>query len=197
MSVKVGVAVSNGVNVGVGVKVEVEVGTRVDVLVGTTVDILVGVRVTEGVEVGNRVGVLAAVTYLTSMERKSTNPPEAEMDQDLHPDGTGRDILTNPIMVLDGLYRSQVLVDVQACNVALPTALLGLNPTITSKYETSRSKEPRADPPLLKRVIDSTQLITQDAPPSSGGRRELSLCVTCKYFTLPLQSIYPLPCDWS
>ena len=137
VGVKVGVTVSCGVNIGVMVKVDVVVGAMVEVLVGTTVDILVGVRVTEGVKVGKgvevRVAVAAAATYLTSMERKSTNPPEAERDQDRHPDGTGRDMLTKPIMVLEGLYRSHVLVDVQACNVTLPTAVFGLNPTITSK----------------------------------------------------------------
>ena len=80
--------------------VYVMVGVKVNVGVRLGVKVAVGVRVMVGVNVGVRDEVGVAVDggpmYSTSMERKSTYPPDAVRDQERHPDGTAIAILTNP-----------------------------------------------------------------------------------------------------
>jgi hypothetical protein len=134
VGVKVMVGVKLGVNVVVGVSVIVGMKVKVDVMLG--VKVTVGVRVTVGVKVGVREGVgvdvLGGPLYSTSMERKSTKPPEADSDQERQPEGTARIILTYPgRLVL--LYRYQDIEVEQACKVAVPTPLSEVNSTITSK----------------------------------------------------------------
>ena len=128
--------VGDGVLVKVAVGVYVRVGVNVNVGVKLGVKVAVGVRVTVGVNVGVREGVGVAVDggpiYSTSMERKSTKPPEAVKDQERQPDGTARIMLTYPgTLVL--LYRYQDMEAEQACKVAVPTPPSGVNSTITSK----------------------------------------------------------------
>ena len=122
------------VNVAVGVKVMVGVNVKVGVRLG--VKVAVGVRVIVGVKVGVRdavgVAVLGGPLYSTSMERKSTKPPEADREQERQPEGTARIMLTYPgRLVL--LYRYQDIEAEQDCKVAVPTPPSRVNSTITSK----------------------------------------------------------------
>jgi len=144
------VGVKVGVNVGVGVKVNVAVAVFVGVRVGVKVEVgvfvmvgvkvavavAVGVRVTVGVNVGVREGVGVAVEggpiYSTSMERKSTYPPEAVKDHVRQPEGTVRSILTKPGSP-EPVCKYQVLTAEQARSVALPVPGSGVKPTMTSK----------------------------------------------------------------
>ena len=90
--------VGEGVLVNVAVGVKVMVGVNVNVGVRLGVNVAVGVRVIVGVKVGVLEAVGVAVfggpLYSTSMERKSTKPPEADRDQERHPLGTARIMLT-------------------------------------------------------------------------------------------------------
>ncbi len=122
VKVAVGVNVMVGVNVNVGVRLGVKVAVGVRVIVG----VKVGVRDTVGV------AVLGGPLYSTSMERKSTKPPEADRDQERQPEGTVRIMLIYPgILVL--LYRYQDAEAEQARKVAVPTPLSRVNSTMTSK----------------------------------------------------------------
>jgi len=78
------------VNVAVGVNVIVGVNVKVGVKLG--VKVAVGVLVVVDVKVG--VAVLGGPLYSTSTERKSTKPPDADSDQERHPAGTDRIMLT-------------------------------------------------------------------------------------------------------
>ena len=127
---------SDGVLVKVAVGVNVIVGVKVNVGVRLGVKVAVGVRVMVGVKVGVLDAVGVAVSggplYSTSMERKSTKPPEADRDQERQPEGTARIMLTYPgRLVL--LYRYQDIEAEQACKVAVPTPPSRVNSTITSK----------------------------------------------------------------
>jgi len=122
------VKVAVGVNVMVGVKVNV--GVRLGVRVAVGVRVIVGVKV--GVRDAVGVAVLGGPLYSTSMERKSTKPPEADRDQERQPEGTARIMLTKP-GVLELLYRYQELEVEHALKVAVPTPPSGVNATITSK----------------------------------------------------------------
>lgn len=139
VKVDVAVAVCEGVAVAVGVKVgvEVEVGVLVTVEVNVAVRAAVGVRVIVGVLVGVREGVGVAVeggpTYSTSMERKSTYPPEADNDQERQPGGTVIAILTKPGNVVEPLYKFQDTVEEQVRRTAVPTFVSRVKPTMTSK----------------------------------------------------------------
>jgi hypothetical protein len=128
--------VGDGVLVNVAVGVNVKVGVKVKVGVRLGVKVAVGVRVIVGVKVGVLDGVGVAVLggplYSTSMERKSTNPLDADKDQERQPAGTARIMLTYPgRLVL--LYRYQDMEAEQACKVAVPTPPSRVNSTITSK----------------------------------------------------------------
>lgn len=133
MNVAVNVAV--GVSVAVAVFVEVTVAVRVAVSVG--VEVLVDVQVAEGVADGIRVAVAVAVSggarYSTSIDRKSTYPPEAAMDQVRQPVGTVMTMLTYPGRLPALLYIFQVLTAEQARSVALPTFESLVNSTMISK----------------------------------------------------------------
>ena len=127
------------------------VGVKVNVGVRLGVKVAVGVRVMVGVNVGVRDGVGVAVEggpmYSTSMERKSTYPPDAVRDQERQPVGTAIAILTNPGSP-EPVCKYHVSTEEHARNTALPTLESGVKPTMISKYETSRSKEPLATPPF-------------------------------------------------
>jgi hypothetical protein len=129
------VGVKLGVNVVVGVSVIVGMKVKVDVMLG--VKVTVGVRVTVGVKVGVREGVgvdvLGGPLYSTSMERKSTKPPEADSDQVRQPEGTARIMLTYPGKVVDPLYKYHDILEEQARRVAVPTLPSRVNSTIASK----------------------------------------------------------------
>jgi hypothetical protein len=132
-----GVGVGDGVLVNVAVGVNVMVGVNVRVGVRLGVKVAVGVRVIVGVNVGVLDAVGVAVSggplYSTSMERKSTYPPEADNDHDRHPAGTARIMLTKPGRVVDPLYKFQDMLAEQARSVAVPTLESLVNPTIASK----------------------------------------------------------------
>ena len=184
--------VGDGVLVKVAVGVYVMVGVKVNVGVRLGVKVAVGVRVMVGVNVGVRDGVGVAVDggpmYSTSMERKSTYPPDAVKDHERHPDGTTIAILTNPGSP-EPVCKYHVSTEEQARSTALPTLESGVKPTMISKYETSRSKDPLATLPLPSRVTHSEQLEPQNVPPSSGGSDEPSRCVMYTYWAEPLQSM--------
>jgi hypothetical protein len=124
------------VGVNVGVREVVGVGVRVIVGANVGVRVAVGVRVFVGLMVGVRdavgVAVFGGPLYSTSMERKSTKPPEAVSDHERQPEGTARIMLTYPgRLVL--LYRYQDMEAEQAFRTAVPTPPSGVNSTITSK----------------------------------------------------------------
>ena len=112
-----------GVNVNVGVRLGVNVAVGVRVIVGVKVGVLEAVGV----------AVLGGPLYSTSMERKSTKPPEAERDQERHPLGTARIMLTYPGVFPAPLYRYQDMEAEQACKVAVPTPPSRVNSTNASK----------------------------------------------------------------
>ena len=127
--VEVGVKVEVAVAVFVGVKVGVNVRVGVKVAVGVRVRVAVSV----GISVAVGVGVDGGPIYPTSTARKSTYPPEAERDQDLHPAGTDTGILTNPGRLPPVLYKYHVVTEPQAQSVAVPTPPSRLKATIPSK----------------------------------------------------------------
>jgi hypothetical protein len=132
-----GVGVGDGVLVNVAVGVNVMVGVNVKVCVRLGVNVAVGVRVIVGVNVGVLDAVGVAVSggplYSTSMERKSTYPPDADRDHDRQPAGTARIMLTKPGRVVDPLYKFQDMLAEQARRVAVPTLPSRVKPTIASK----------------------------------------------------------------
>jgi hypothetical protein len=135
VDVNVRVGVKLGVNVAVGVTVRVGVNVRVGVRLG--VKVVVGVRVIVGVKVDVMDAVGVAVSggplYSTSMERKSTYPPDADKDHERQPAGTARIMLTKPGRVVDALYKFHDRLAEQARSVAVPTLPSRVKPTIASK----------------------------------------------------------------
>lgn len=133
--VEVGVKVEVAVAVFVGVKVGVNVRVGVFVMVGVKVAVGVRVRVAVnvGISVAVGVGVDGGPIYPTSTARKSTYPPDAERDQDLHPAGTDTGMLTNPGRLPPVLYKYHVVTEPHAHSVAVPTPPSRVKATIASK----------------------------------------------------------------